>query len=121
MQRLRFILLILSIFVTLPHSINIRGEEVGSKSTVLTQHRKTNRPEMPSRERIICTYVQGHIEFDFNNSEYLDVTISKDDIPIWYGTITQDEPSADIPVLYGEYTITCITDGGHIFTGYLNF
>lgn len=121
MQRLRFILLILSIFVTLLHSINIRGEEVGSKSTVLTQHRKTNRPEMPSRERIICTYVQGHIEFDFNNSEYLDVTISKDDIPVWYGTITQDEPSADIPVLYGEHTITCITDGGQIFTGYLNF
>lgn len=82
---------------------------------------RQQRPSMPSRQRISCTYSRGHIELDFNCSEYLDVTISNEDIPVWSGTITQDEPSADIPVLYGEPTIMCITDEGRIFTGYLDF
>ncbi len=82
---------------------------------------RQQRPSMPSRQHISCTYSRGHIELDFNCSEYLDVIISENEIPVWSGTVTQDEPSADIPVLYGEHTITCITDGGHIFTGYLVF
>lgn len=121
MQRLRITLLFITLILSLPLTIYTRAEDARSKSTVLTQHRKTHRPEIPSRQRIVCTYSNSYIEFDFSFSEYLDVTISKDEIPVWYGTITQDEPSADIPVLYGEYTITCITDGGHIFSGYLNF
>ncbi len=53
--------------------------------------------------------------------EYIDIIISKDDIPIWSGTVTQDEPSADLPILYGEHTIACITENGHVYLGYLDF
>lgn len=123
MHTLRNIIVIVTVCLTvvLLQSPRLQAEEA-KQTTILTgQERHQQRPSMPSRQRISCTYSRGHIEFDFNYSEYLDVTISKDEIPVWYGTITQDEPSADIPVLYGEYTITCITDGGQIFTGYLNF
>lgn len=97
------------------------AEDIPSKTILLKREHTTNRPESPSRQFITCVYTQGYLEFSFNYSEYLDVTISNDEIPVWSGTVTQDSPSADIPILYGEHTITCITDGGHIFSGYLNF
>lgn len=53
--------------------------------------------------------------------EYIDIIISKDDIPVWSGTVTQDEPSTEIPILYGEHTIACITENGHVYLGYLDF
>lgn len=123
MHTLRNIIAIVTAFLTvlLLQSQSLQAEEV-TQTTILTgQERHQQRPSMPSRQRILCTYSSSHIEFNFNYSEYLDVTISKDEIPVWSGTVTQDEPSADIPVLYGEHTITCITDGGQIFTGNLNF
>lgn len=119
-----FIMLLMMILAAAPSSIaeDSSGNTSTNTSTLRYQRPTTNRPEKPFRYTIECQYGKGHIELLFPAYiEYLDVTISKDEIPIWYGTITQDEPSADIPVLYGEYTITCITDGGHIFTGYLNF
>lgn len=83
---------------------------------------KPNRPSAPSHSYIHFIYTRGHIDFTLSPTmEYLDVTISKDDIPVWSGTVTQDEPSAEIPVLYGEYTIACITDNGQVYLGVLNF
>lgn len=123
MQTLRNIIasVIFCLSVLLIQSPMLRAED-HTQTTVLTEENmRQQRPSMPSRQRISCTYSRGHIELDFNCSEYLDVIISENEIPVWSGTVTQDEPSADIPVLYGEHTITCITDGGHIFTGYLVF
>lgn len=103
-------------------SFQLNAEEI-QQSVILTEQRNQHqeRPQKPSRQRIICMYSRGYMELDFSFTGYLDVTISKDEIPVWSGTVTQDSPSADIPVLYGEHTITCITDGGQIFTGNLNF
>lgn len=96
---------------------NTKTGVVGRRST-----RTTNRPTAPSHAYIHFTYTSGYIDFILNPTmEYLDVTISKDDIPVWSGTVTQDEPSAEIPVLYGEYTIACITDNGQVYLGVLYF
>lgn len=97
------------------------AEDTPSKTILLKREHTTNRPESPSRQLITCMYTQGYLEFSFNYSEYLDVTISKDEIPVWSGIVTQDEPSANIPILYGAYTITCITDIGQVYLGVLDF
>ncbi len=107
--------------ILLFQSPRLQAEEVIQTTVLNGQERHQQKPSMPSRQRIICTYSRGHIDLGFNYSEYLDVTISENEIPVWSGTVTQDEPSAAIPYLYGEHTITCITDGGQVFTGHLDF
>lgn len=123
MRKLKNIIAIVAVCLTtfMIQSLRLQAEETKQTAILTEQNKNHQKPSMPSRQRIICTYSRGNIELGFNYSEYLDVTISNEDIPVWSGTVTQDEPSADIPVLYGEHTITCITDGGHIFTGYLSF
>lgn len=119
-----FILLLMMILAVAPSSMaeDSSNNTTTNTSTLRYQRPTTNRPEKPFRYTIECQYGKGYIELLFPTYiEYLDVTISKDDIPAWSGIVSQDEPSADIPVLYGECTITCITDGGQIFTGYLSF
>lgn len=118
----------ISLVICMTTSLAITASEnnstpIADKQAVLKHQTPTsNRPMKPSSRSLVCIYTQGYLEIEMPiNTEYLDVTISDDNIPVWSGTVTQDEPSADIPVLYGEHTITCITDGGHIFTGYLSF
>lgn len=117
-------IMLLMISVAAPRSLAEDSSANTSTNTATLRHQSptTIRPEKPFRYTIECLYGKGHIKLLFPDYiEYLDVTIINEDIPVWSGTVTQDEPYADIPYLYGEHTITCITDGGHIFTGYLNF
>lgn len=103
-------------------SENNSTPKADKQSVLKPQNPTSNRPMKPSSRSLVCIYTQGYLKIEMPiNTEYLDVTISENEIPVWSGTVTQDEPSADIPVLYGEHTITCITDDGHIFIGYLSF
>lgn len=82
----------------------------------------TNRPKAPSRIVLECYYSSGHLRFTVPaDAEYLYITIGDEDASVWTGMVTREYPETDIPMLIGEYEITCRTDGNQIFGGVLNF
>lgn len=93
-----------------------------SKETILERPKNDRRPNMPSKVNIVCSYYPGYLEFSFPPEiETMTVTLSEDSVPVWNGMVFVEEPSVDIPLLKGEYTVSCITDRGHIFIGKLTF
>lgn len=83
-----------------------------------------HRPEKPARVFMECHYWKGMLMFKFpthSDIRNVRVTICKDEAVIWMGNVTSENPEVAIPVLFGEYDITCRTDGNQIFKGKLNF
>ena len=92
--------------------------------TVLLPPRKpsNNKPKLPSLIFLRCTYSVGYLSLEFpDDANYIEVTLSDEILPVWVGTITRSNPQAEIPALFGSYTITCRTDQNQIFEGTLQF
>lgn len=101
-----------------------KKETNGEKIERLKIERCTHRPEAPSRVFIECHYWRGKIRLVFppqSDMRSAEVIISKEESAIWMGYVTRENPEVAIPVLFGEYDITCHTDGNQIFKGKLNF
>lgn len=79
---------------------------------------------MPARIFVECHYWKGMLMFRFPiNSDIHNarITIYKGETVVWIGNVASENPEVVIPVLLGEYDITCHTDGNQIFKGKLNF
>lgn len=76
----------------------------------------TKRPSAPSRVSIQGWYSNGYIELTFPAEvEYMTVSLSAGDNVVWEDVLTVDEPSAEFPAMYGEFTLTVTTDDGRVF------
>jgi len=77
---------------------------------------------MPSRNYIDCAYAGGVISFEANfDFNAMLVLIGDEDAPVFTASVTPDDATVEIGYLYGEYTVTCITDDGRHFYGTLHF
>lgn len=93
-----------------------------SNAIVMKERKSTNRRNAPSKVYIICHYSVGQLSFDLPPYiEYIDITIEDATNPVWTGYADHDNNTVDIPCLYGEYKITCVTDQNRILTGILQF
>ncbi len=81
-----------------------------------------NRPKLPSRKGIRCSYSNTHIEMQFpEDVSMMTVSIYNDNETIWYGILTKEEPHTDLPDIVGEYSIECVADNGKSYSCILNF
>lgn len=100
------------------------------------QNKPVNTSRIPKLEGVIvnaprtlcmpyldCTYNNEYIEFALpDDVNYAEVTLGTDETStIWSGIITPDFPGCDIPLLKGEYVVTCTLDNGTAYQGVLTF
>lgn len=98
-------------------------EETDNIAYLKQEHSKL-RPQLPSKVFLQCHYSKGRIKFVFSpesDIHRMEITIGRDESVVWFGHVTRLNPETSIPILYGEYDITCRTDGNQIFKGKLNF
>lgn len=77
---------------------------------------------MPGRAVLNCEYGDNYITIDLPDwSETADVTISDNDTPVWFCSVTQADNTATLPALSGEYTVECQLDDESVYTGTLVF
>ena len=100
-----------------------RNKDTKEHQTTIIPHRHENhRPKAPSMIYLICHYNTGYISLSFpEDANYMEISISDETGPVWIGTISRTNPETEIPILSGEYTITCQTDQNQIFEGTLLF
>lgn len=97
-------------------------EELGI--AYLQLKRPKQRPQMPTKIFMECHYRHGYIKFLFpstSEANLINITLDRNESIVWIGSVTRENPEVAIPVLFGEYDITCRTDGNQIFKGKLNF
>lgn len=88
----------------------------GSKGVIIPARPGGKRPSAPSRTFIEGYYSNNYIELTFPAEvEYMTVSLSAGDIVVWEDVLTVDEPSAQYPEMYGEFTLTVTTDDGRVF------
>ena len=107
-------------------SIVVNGEDnktTDEISVAILVPKNKERPRMPSGIFIECRYSVSHISFVLpSDISFLDVSITKNDILIWEGVVTNLRPEAIIPILsIGEYSIICQTNENQIFQGLLKY
>ncbi len=93
-----------------------------AKLNVQRTHKNENRPNMPSRWYIICTYSLGHLDFILQDGiEDLQITLGDEMFPVWEGYVNKANPTTEIPNLRGEIAITCEDNLGRKYYGTLFF
>ncbi len=107
------LLFVSSLSVSADDPTNIQQEA----TTILKKKKEVNdRPQIPSRNHIICTYENGIIVFDANfEYEYMEVEVSGSES--FSDMLTPTHPFIEAPDLPGTYTICCTTDGGTVYEG----
>lgn len=107
------LLFVSSLSVSADDPTNIQQEA----TTILKKKKEVNdRPQIPSRNHIICTYENGCLVFDANfEYEYMEVEVSGSES--FSDILTSLQPFIEVPLLTGTYTIRCTTDGGVIYEG----
>ncbi len=79
------------------------------------------RPRLPGINYILCWISPTEIEVEVPEGvEYVDVELSSGDALVWTATVTEEDKRASLPGLYGEYILTCTTDGNHTFVATVN-
>lgn len=116
----------LLLFLVTGATYSVVAQEQNEKKTdnvsQLQLKRDSRFPKMPSLIVMECYYSSGHLRFTMPaDAAYLYIIIGEEEVPVWTGMVTREYPETDIPVLIGEYEITCRTDGNQIFGGVLNF
>ncbi|MCM1076160.1 MAG: hypothetical protein NC411_02215 [Bacteroides sp.] len=80
------------------------------------------RHEIPGKCVIKCIYTSHSIRLIMPiHILTMQVSIGGEEDPIWQGWIDASYPSAEIPMLDGEYEIVCRTPENQIFKGNLQF
>lgn len=93
-----------------------------SETILNKQHGTTGRPRTPSEDFIVCHYGTGWIDFEFPESvESVDAVLYQYNIPVWQGEASVSSTCVDIPIVYGECTLTCTSQNGAQYSGNLYF
>lgn len=94
------------------------------KVIVLTKGHPVSQtgPRMPGRAVLNCEYGEGYISIQLPDwAESAEVTVSENEMPVWFCTMTPQDNTAGLPALNGEYTITCELDDQSTYVGTLVF
>lgn len=100
------------------------GQQPTTSTTSVRLHIQitNNKPKAPARYYVECIYSIGYMEFTFlPEVTSMHIVLSNGDVPVWEGDVTPESPSVDIPILYGEYEVICVTDDGREFGGTIYF
>lgn len=122
MKRIIFSAL-LCLFMTSVYA-TAEGQQTAASTTSVRLHNQitTNKPKAPARYYVECTYSIGYMEFTFlPEVTSMHIVLSNGEVSVWEGDVTPEAPSVAIPILYGEYEVTCITDDGREFGGTIYF
>lgn len=123
--------LILILFLVLGLYVNLRADGEGdnggnTSGQVIKKKTKPSFPERakaPSRVMILFSYDYEAETVYFElpaEVEYIDITMrSSETFQTYFGTASATSPEWFQPLSTGEYTITCITDNGDVYEGYV--
>lgn len=120
----RFLVLALSVILFTPNAFSDEEPDVSPVSTTRLERKiLKDGPRTITLPYLDCTYNNEYIEFALpDDVNYAEVTLGTDETTsIWSGIITPDFPGCDIPLLVGEYVITCTLDNGSAYQGVLAF
>lgn len=96
-----------------------------NKTSILAKKQETStsgKPRMPGRAVLNCEYGEGYISIQLPDwAESAEVTVSENEMPVWFCTMTPQDNTAGLPALNGEYTITCELDDQSTYVGTLVF
>ena len=112
------------IFITL--LLLLSGFPIFAEEYVYLSQEKGAFSKRPKSETIHsayinCKYDAGTFEFSFPyECEYMEVTIYSGNVIFWSGIVTVEDPIVEITNLSSECYITCKTDNGKIYKGYIN-
>ncbi|WP_251619710.1 hypothetical protein [Odoribacter lunatus] len=98
------------------------GDDKTVKEDETTLHLDTpiNRPRMPSKISIHCTYRNGEVRFSFPEElEYLTVTIEHTESKTTWMSRVGHEDCMLISTANGTYNVSAQTEGGQHFSGTL--
>ena len=127
MKKLTVILFACLVFCSIIYAeenTNTEQNKPNEKSSILVKKMEpvAKGPRMPGRAVLNCEYGDNYITIDLPDwSETADVTISDNDTPVWFCSITQADNTATLPALSGEYTVECQLDDESVYTGTLVF
>lgn len=93
--------------------------DVPDKSTPLNPPVVPDRPNAPSRVRIMCDYGDGYVRLTFPEGIWSATVSISNGSDEWFGFASVDEPLMETPSFSGEYTIRCFADNGSTFVGTL--
>lgn len=122
MKKIILMFALMVITFSFPVKAEDQPQTNNSKNIVLHHIKSsTNRPRVPSRLTVGCTYGEGFLAFTLpENVSTLTFLLNNGEEEI-SGMVTSDNPIAEIPVLQGEYQIECQDDGYRTYVGVLNF
>ena len=109
------------------YSISFAAEDKTPSNTntsilVKIEKSPSNGPRMLVSPYIECIYGLGYLEVSCPpDIEQIEVYIGNECSPIWVGILTQDENWAEIPLISGDYTITCKINDYLIYRGTISF
>lgn len=95
-----------------------------SEYAYLHKDTTNNRPRIPDKNpsTILCLYGNGYLDLTLpGDVEYATIVLYDYDMPIWTGYISTENSVVNIPLLHGEYQITCTTGTNEVFIGFLYF
>ena len=107
-------------------SVRVSSEEkkppsVSSHVIVLSSKSQSGRPKAPSRLHVECTYSADEMTFSFPGEISSYSICMYNDTDEWYGYISKEEPTVQIPLFVGTYTVECTANDGRVFTGTIEF
>lgn len=114
--------LLLNVVMTLGQVTAQQNGGQTNNHAVLREKSASGRPKAPARYFIECTYTIGYMEFTFPPKvSCMHVEICENETLIWEGFATPNSPAMEIPILYGEFYVTCTTDEGMEYGGAMFF
>jgi len=125
MRKMKVIFVILlCAYTAIAHSYATANDDNGTTSNqvvILNPKTKPNRPKVPIRYFIQCTYGSGYLDFVIPESvEYLTVSVESDGTSVCSRVVTPVEHCIDLPLTSGTYELICTTNTGFIFTGVID-
>lgn len=117
-------IILCSSFCSVAQPESQRNESKVDSNTIKLSPNKppNNRPNIPPKTYILCTYTNKHLSFVFSpNIREIQIFLGDEMFPIWEGYVNNTYPEVDIPPIIGETPITCEDDRGRKYHGILNF
>lgn len=123
MKTLSTVILVILAMLTMPVAMTAQSDGGKDKNViVLNQQKHTQRPHKPGQAFIYASYEEGVMEFEIPadvSSMQLSIVDNMGAV-IHTDTITPENPTAEVYLSAGVYTIICTTDTNTTFEGTLS-
>ena len=95
--------------------------KVSPRVTILSAKSDSGRPKAPSRAHVECMYSEDYLTFSFLGEISSYAIYMYNDTDEWYGYVSKEVPTVQIPHFLGTYTLECTADNGRVFIGTIEF